>query len=556
MLEILGRATRSEESLASIAQFTLPDTPEEKQTPASKRVKTDVSDGCVVVSRLELLEQCLRDPSRAVVASMSEDRTREDVLRTAVITASQRLTQLSSDVRSLQFRLKQSQREVAALKAEQMVSSDADTQTMATLPKPAAPVPPPVEHAPTPSQPSPEDPARAREIELLRLQLQSRQEAVEEAEAETLRLRNELERVREECSQQLADGAARERKAAWDADAESKRNASLEAAVREEGKRADRERVKSETLLASVEADMKSNAKEMHEKEEASAAQIAKLEKELQKTKSERDAFERKLKRHKLFAEVLETMEATIQKLTKVIAAPSAVADPSSREKILRQQVTDMSTSLTQLNTTVHKVQKLVVFGDKKNDQLQEEVLAQQKQAETQREELETQRTALETAQKEAKEAKEDAARLRSANESLEKAAQRLSDEVGGLRAELLEMVTGEDSFQARWKKESAENERLRARVAELGKEAANWRLDVKKERIRFERRLIASRSSEEKEVLELMQEEMQRYKAELLCPVCHRAPKDCILCKCQHIFCRECVEERISVRERRRRDV
>ena len=188
MLEILGRATRSEESLASIAQFTLPDTPEEKQTPASKRVKTDVSDGCVVVSRLELLEQCLRDPSRAVVASMSEDRTREDVLRTAVITASQRLTQLSSDVRSLQFRLKQSQREVAALKAEQMVSSDADTQTMATLPKPAAPVPPPVEHAPTPSQPSPEDPARAREIELLRLQLQSRQEAVEEAEAEALRL--------------------------------------------------------------------------------------------------------------------------------------------------------------------------------------------------------------------------------------------------------------------------------------------------------------------------------------------------------------------------------
>ena len=166
-----------------------------------------------MVSRLELLEQCLRDPSRAVVASMSEDRTREDVLRTAVITASQRLTQLSSDVRSLQFRLKQSQREVAALKAEQMVSSDADTQTMATLPKPAAPVPPPVEHAPTPSQPSPEDPARAREIELLRLQLQSRQEAVEEAEAEALRLRNELERVREECSQQLADGAARERKA-------------------------------------------------------------------------------------------------------------------------------------------------------------------------------------------------------------------------------------------------------------------------------------------------------------------------------------------------------
>lgn len=62
--------------------------------------------------------------------------------------------------------------------------------------------------------------------------------------------------------------------------------------------------------------------------------------------------------------------------------------------------------------------------------------------------------------------------------------------------------------------------------------------------------------SDEEKEVLELMQEEMQRYKAELLCPVCHRQPKDCILCKCQHIFCRECVDERISVSEQRERDV
>lgn len=126
---------------------------------------------------------------------MSEDRTREDVLRTAVITASQRLTQLSSDVRSLQFRLKQSQRGGRSVEGRADGVLGRRHTNHGDAPKAGGAVPPPVEHAPTPSQPSPEDPARAREIELLRLQLQSRQEAVEEAEAEALRLRNELEAV-------------------------------------------------------------------------------------------------------------------------------------------------------------------------------------------------------------------------------------------------------------------------------------------------------------------------------------------------------------------------
>lgn len=54
------------------------------------------------------------------------------------------------------------------------------------------------------------------------------------------------------------------------------------------------------------------------------------------------------------------------------------------------------------------------------------------------------------------------------------------------------------------------------------------------------------------------MQEEMRRYKAELMCPLCKVGkgsgfdgkvrPKECILARCQHIFCRECIDERINV--------
>ncbi|KAK8833257.1 hypothetical protein WA577_007788 [Blastocystis sp. JDR] len=59
-------------------------------------------------------------------------------------------------------------------------------------------------------------------------------------------------------------------------------------------------------------------------------------------------------------------------------------------------------------------------------------------------------------------------------------------------------------------------------------------------------------RGENEKEVIDLMQEEMHRYRTELMCPLCKVRPKDCILARCQHIFCRECVEERIARRERK----
>lgn len=58
----------------------------------------------------------------------------------------------------------------------------------------------------------------------------------------------------------------------------------------------------------------------------------------------------------------------------------------------------------------------------------------------------------------------------------------------------------------------------------------------------------MKTKSDDDREVVDLMQEEMTRYKNELLCSICKLKPKDCILSRCQHIFCRNCIEERINV--------
>ena len=550
LLDVLGKVVRSEDALVAISHFTLPDNPNDTEMPSTKRVKTDVTDGCVVLSRLEELRRCLEDPSSKAVPdpSLDADSAREDVLRAAVITAGQRLDQLGTEVRSLRFRLKQSQREVATLKAEHTVTTEKETSIIPEKPLISRPVLQPAAQPVAAPKTEVNDEALAKEVEVLKLQLQSRQEAVAEAEAETAHLREELERVKQSCAQRVADSASRERKAIWEMEAERRRNGTLDSVNREEGKRAERERSRCEVAIASMESQLKDADKRLKEEKERYHKKMETFEKEMKKIRAERDGFERKLKRHKLFADVLATMEGTIEKLTKVLSSTSEGSDASSREKVLRQQVTDMSTSLMELNTTIHKTQKLVAFGDKKNDQLQTEFLAQQKQIEMQKGEMEQDRETLREVKEQLNEANEEIARLRHANEALEKAAQGLADEVNGLRAEVMDMTASDDSYQSKWQRETAENERLKSHMLELNKEVTALRMSVKKERIRFERRLMASRSEEEKEVLELMQEEMRRYRAELMCPVCKVKPKDCILCKCQHIFCRDCVEERISV--------
>ena len=574
--------------LADISHFSLPPETDavEEDAPAAKRLRVDCSDGSAVIARLEELQTYLHNPSSKVTGNPSQDNgaVREDLLRSAVISTKQQLVKLSEEIRSLRYRLKQSQREVASLKAASLVtpqqqgdqsSANESTGRIAlssgrndrrekrpsssatsvgksdvggvdndnTTGSGSGSGTSEGEEADLREQLA----ARVREVESLQQVLKSRQEAVEEAEKEVSKLQEEMERERQESTQRVADSRVREEQALSSLDAEMRRSALLENDVREKAELVEREQARFTATLGVMEQQVKEAEERMKAVEENCRQRVEEVETVMKNIQGERDGFERKLKRHKLFADVLAAMEHTIHKLEKVVNVQPAT-DASSREKILLQQVTDMSTSLTQLNSTVHKTKKLVAFGDKKNDQLQSEVLAQQKQADEQKAALEREQTANKALQTELAEARAEIARLRGANESLERAAQAMGEEMRGLKAEVVEMVNAEDSFQANWRRETVANEQLRERVGQLTGEVASLRKAVKHERVRFERRLLASQSEEDRMVVEGMQEAMHRYKAELLCPLCKRYPKNRYLSSCCHVLCQKCVEDRIAV--------
>lgn len=58
----------------------------------------------------------------------------------------------------------------------------------------------------------------------------------------------------------------------------------------------------------------------------------------------------------------------------------------------------------------------------------------------------------------------------------------------------------------------------------------------------------MKTKSEEEKEIVSLFQEEMTRYKNQLMCPICKNKPKEYMLSQCTHIFCKDCIDERIAV--------
>ena len=50
----------------------------------------------------------------------------------------------------------------------------------------------------------------------------------------------------------------------------------------------------------------------------------------------------------------------------------------------------------------------------------------------------------------------------------------------------------------------------------------------------------------------ELADEQLEFYKGMVKCPLCKRSDKDCLITKCGHAFCRDCIDERLASRNRK----
>ncbi|XP_062501323.1 E3 ubiquitin-protein ligase BRE1A-like [Corticium candelabrum] len=50
----------------------------------------------------------------------------------------------------------------------------------------------------------------------------------------------------------------------------------------------------------------------------------------------------------------------------------------------------------------------------------------------------------------------------------------------------------------------------------------------------------------------EILKEELRTYKSKLVCPCCNTNKKDCVLTKCFHVFCTDCIKTRYETRQRK----
>ena len=324
-------------------------------------------------------------------------------------------------------------------------------------------------------------------MKALQLQVESRGEAAQQAEKEAARLREHVETLRATLRQKevACEAAARERTR----EAENHKHCveTLQHDWRCVEKEMATRREDNEALLQRVEKELAAGAEAARREKAEGHAAAEKAASEAAQVKRERDAFEKKLKRRKLFGEVLADTERAIQKLRDAVKQGEAAGGAeSARIEVLKNQLKDMSDAFRSCETLLHKTKNLVIFGDKKNDQLLSEFMELQKVCDELRTEKE--RRAVERAEQEADVARLQAenAELRAGNEALEAECARVVEEVRAVHSEVLTAVASEDSFERQAAEKEKEAAQLRREVEELGGTVQSLRGSVKRERFRF----------------------------------------------------------------------
>lgn len=49
-----------------------------------------------------------------------------------------------------------------------------------------------------------------------------------------------------------------------------------------------------------------------------------------------------------------------------------------------------------------------------------------------------------------------------------------------------------------------------------------------------------------------VLEEELRACKAMITCAICNERQKNAVIAKCYHVFCRECIQRRVSARSRK----
>ena len=507
-MDVFGSGFLSDESILSLVKSSVPailspsprepsessespTDPTNSEDPTSKRLRLASPEANVLLRQLESLEASHRTGDALQKSALFLDQRRNDLLRAALVNALQRLRLLMQEVDSYRSQVHQLSREQAALQQQLEHPAVLEDQT-SPLPEPSLRKPrgePSLSASPsTPAGEAGEDAARlAKEVKALEAQVAERGTRIVELESASSRLEETVETLKRERSglrEELED--LKERAAAAASLRRKEREAVLRA-VESDVARAEASRSAATTLLQRAEERLEGERRQGEEEKEAMRRAREAEEQAGKQWKLERDGFEGKLKRRKLFAEVIGEVEGVSAKLRKVIREFGGDGgDAEAHIRVLKEQIRDLGDAFKACDGALHKTKKLVEFGDKKNDQLLNDCMKLQKTVEDQRGEIDRGKEAQAKLQRENAELTAEVERLREAGKQNEEAMASVREEAENVKKTALEMIGEEESYRQMWKRSERKREEMEKRVEELVEANRGLKIAGMRDRRRF----------------------------------------------------------------------
>ena len=503
-MDVFGSGFLSDESIQSLVKSSVPailspSPSESSEDPISKRLR-DASPECSVLLRqlesLESLEASFRTGDELQKSAVFLDQRRNDLLRSALVNALQRLRLLMREVESCRSQVHQLSREQATLQ-QQLEHPAVPEDQISPLPEPSirksrgeSPLAPGL--SPPAGEPGEESARPAKAVKALEAQVAERGTRIVELEARSAALEETVETLkRERGALREAMEGLKERAAAAEG-LRRKERESVFRAVEGDVARAEASRSAAATLLKRTEERLESDRRQWEAEKEAMRSAREAAEQTAKQWKLERDGFEGKLKRRKLFAEVIGEVEGVSSKLRRVIKEFGRDGgDSEAHIRVLKEQVRDLGDAFKACDGALHKTKKLVEFGDKKNDQLLNDCMKLQKTVEDQRGEIDREKEAQTKLQRENAALTAELDRLREAAKQNEEAMASVREEAENVKKTALELVGEEESYRQMWKRSERKREELEKRVEELLEANRGLKMAGMRDRRRFVGRSI-----------------------------------------------------------------
>lgn len=436
--------------------------------------------------RVSQMEQLLKGdaPSADLQLSM-KGSFKNDILRTAITSSYNRIQLLLNEIAGLQSQIKQLQRDLATLQ-----TSESKQEKQEETPNPPSAPVPIAKQIETIIEKKEENQDVNEELKLeitkLQLLVESRNEELAIAEKEVSKLEKEVQEYRIRSYDRISNSSYDDREKEYEIENLKKEIGELRHVNDLELKKRNALRDEMEFVLRKAETDLREKEEQMKEDRKHYDDEIETMKRNEVQLRLEKEAFEQKLKRKKLFSEVFQTLEEIVHKLYKVIKMNKdngGETDANSVITMLKEQLSQMSESYKKYESVIHKTKKLVDFGDKKNEQLSKELLELKKTIEDQKLLLEKERKEREELIKTQEALQEENQLIRRNNQLYEENCNKFDQEMKLLKDEITAIVSNEDNYEIRWKNEQKLNSELKAKIDSLYSEITTLRVSLKRSR-------------------------------------------------------------------------